>query len=104
MNFGRAARNIPKIDVLPVQGINVYDILRRDKLVLTQGGRRRAGGAFQMSADPRHYDIIVSPVITEKATNLSEQNKVVFRVAPEGDQASDQGGGREAVRRQGHGA
>ena len=35
-----------------------------------------------MSADPRHYDIIVSPVITEKATNLTEQNKVVFRVTP----------------------
>jgi large subunit ribosomal protein L4 len=35
-NFGRAARNIPNIDVLPVQGINVYDILRRDKLVLTR--------------------------------------------------------------------
>ncbi|WP_375409360.1 50S ribosomal protein L4 [uncultured Methylobacterium sp.] len=36
VNFGRAARNIPMIDVLPVQGINVYDILRRDKLVLTR--------------------------------------------------------------------
>jgi large subunit ribosomal protein L23 len=35
-----------------------------------------------MNADPRHYDVIVSPVITEKATNLSEQDKVVFRVAP----------------------
>lgn len=35
-----------------------------------------------MNADPRHYDIIVSPVITEKATNLTEQNKVVFRVSP----------------------
>ncbi len=35
-NFGRAARNIPNIDVLPVQGINVYDILRRRKLVLTK--------------------------------------------------------------------
>lgn len=33
--FARAARNIPHIDVLPVQGINVYDILRREKLVLT---------------------------------------------------------------------
>ena len=33
-----------------------------------------------MSLDPRHYDVIVSPVITEKATTLSEQNKVVFRV------------------------
>jgi large subunit ribosomal protein L23 len=35
-----------------------------------------------MNPDPRHYDVIVSPVITEKATNLSELNKVVFRVAP----------------------
>ena len=33
-----------------------------------------------MSLDPRHYDIIVSPVITEKATALSDQNKVVFKV------------------------
>jgi large subunit ribosomal protein L4 len=34
--FANAARNIPDIDVLPVQGINVYDILRRKKLVLTK--------------------------------------------------------------------
>ena len=33
-----------------------------------------------MSMDPRHYDVIVAPVITEKATILSEQNKVVFKV------------------------
>jgi large subunit ribosomal protein L4 len=32
----RAARNIPNIDVLPVAGINVYDIMRRNKLVLTR--------------------------------------------------------------------
>jgi large subunit ribosomal protein L4 len=35
-NFAMAARNIINIDVLPVQGINVYDILRRKKLVLTK--------------------------------------------------------------------
>jgi large subunit ribosomal protein L4 len=35
-NFAMAARNIPYIDVLPVQGINVVDILRREKLVLTK--------------------------------------------------------------------
>lgn len=35
-NFARAARNIIGIDVLPTAGINVYDILRRDKLVLTK--------------------------------------------------------------------
>jgi large subunit ribosomal protein L23 len=36
-----------------------------------------------MSPDPRHYDVIVSPVITEKATALSEHNKVVFKVRPD---------------------
>ena len=32
--------------------------------------------------DPRHYDIILAPVITEKATLASEHNQVVFKVAP----------------------
>ncbi len=36
IGFQAAARNIPNIDVLPVQGINVYDILRRKTLVLTK--------------------------------------------------------------------
>jgi len=36
VNFTRAARNIPHIDVLPQQGANVYDILRRETLVLTK--------------------------------------------------------------------
>ncbi len=35
-NFKLAARNVPHVDVLPVQGINVYDILRREKLVLSK--------------------------------------------------------------------
>jgi large subunit ribosomal protein L4 len=35
-NFKRAVANIPNIDVLPSQGANVYDILRRDTLVLTK--------------------------------------------------------------------
>jgi large subunit ribosomal protein L4 len=35
-NFSRAARNLPHIDVLPQQGANVYDILRRETLVLTK--------------------------------------------------------------------
>ena len=34
-SFGRAARNVIGVDVLPIQGANVYDILRRDTLVLT---------------------------------------------------------------------
>ncbi len=34
-----------------------------------------------LAATPKHYDTILRPVITEKATLLSEQNKVVFQVA-----------------------
>ena len=33
------------------------------------------------TSDPRHYDIILSPVITEKATLASRQNQVMFKVA-----------------------
>ncbi len=35
-SFARAIRNLPRVDVLPVQGINVYDILRHDTLVLSK--------------------------------------------------------------------
>jgi large subunit ribosomal protein L23 len=34
-----------------------------------------------MSPDPRHYDVIIAPVITEKATVASERNQVIFKVA-----------------------
>ena len=37
-NFARAASNIPDLDVIPGHGANVYDILRRDTLVLTEAG------------------------------------------------------------------
>jgi len=37
-NFARAARNIEGIDVLPSMGANVYDILKRDTLVITKAG------------------------------------------------------------------
>ena len=33
------------------------------------------------TSDPRHYDVIIAPVITEKATNASEHSKVIFKVA-----------------------
>jgi large subunit ribosomal protein L4 len=36
-NFARAARNLVGVDVLPSVGANVYDIMRRDTLVLTKG-------------------------------------------------------------------
>ena len=35
------------------------------------------------TSDPRHYDVILAPVITEKATIASEHNKVTFKVRPD---------------------
>jgi large subunit ribosomal protein L4 len=46
-NFALAARNIPNIDVLPVQGINVYDILRRHTLVLTKSALEALEARFK---------------------------------------------------------
>ncbi|TNE63354.1 MAG: 50S ribosomal protein L4 [Alphaproteobacteria bacterium] len=42
-NFKRAVQNIPNVDVLPTQGANVYDILRRDTLVLTKAAVAQLG-------------------------------------------------------------
>ena len=46
-----------------------------------QGRDRSAGGAVQMIRDARHYETIVAPIITEKATIASESNQFVFKVA-----------------------
>jgi large subunit ribosomal protein L4 len=46
-NFGLAARNLAAIDVLPVAGINVYDILRRQKLVLTKAALEALEARFK---------------------------------------------------------
>jgi large subunit ribosomal protein L4 len=46
-NFRLASRNIPNVDVLPIQGINVYDILRREKLVLTKAAVEALEARFQ---------------------------------------------------------
>jgi large subunit ribosomal protein L4 len=47
VNFANAARNVPNVDVLPVQGINVYDILRRKTLVLTKAALEALEARFK---------------------------------------------------------
>ncbi|WP_300376800.1 50S ribosomal protein L4 [Henriciella sp.] len=49
-NFAKAARNIPNIDVLPVAGLNVYDILRRKQLVITKEALEGIGARFDVNA------------------------------------------------------
>jgi large subunit ribosomal protein L4 len=46
-NFAMAARNIPNVDVLPNAGLNVYDVLRRDTLVLTKEAVEGIKARFQ---------------------------------------------------------
>jgi large subunit ribosomal protein L4 len=46
-NFARATRNLPRVDVMPQQGANVYDILRRDTLVLTREAVRQLEGRLK---------------------------------------------------------
>lgn len=46
-NFSLASRNLPQTDVLPVQGINVYDILRREKLVLSKAALEALEARFK---------------------------------------------------------
>ena len=43
-NFELATMNIPNIDILPVQGINVYDMLKRDKLIITKAALKEIEG------------------------------------------------------------
>ena len=40
-----------------------------------------------MAVTARHYDVVLAPVITEKSTNLSDMNKVVFRVSDDATKA-----------------
>jgi large subunit ribosomal protein L4 len=49
-NFALASRNIPNIDVLPTAGLNVYDILRRQKLVLTKAAIEAIEARFAVEA------------------------------------------------------
>lgn len=49
-NFAQAARNLPNIDVLPVAGLNVYDILRRKQLVVTKDALEGIGARFDAKA------------------------------------------------------
>lgn len=70
-NFERAARNIPNVDVLPFAGLNVYDVLRRDKLVLTKEAiehihaRFNGEGAGPAGAKPGDADFIDDVVLVD---------------------------------------
>lgn len=65
-NFAKAARNIPNVDVLPVAGLNVYDVLRRKTLVVTKdaldGIQARFDGTLE-AASPFSKDSFVDDIV-----------------------------------------
>ena len=72
--FARASANIPNVDVLPTMGANVYDILKRDTLVITRAGvealRARladdgAGWAAHAAGTPASETASPAPAETE---------------------------------------
>ena len=73
--FRLAARNIPDIDVLPVQGINVYDILRRHTLVLTKAAGLE--GSHILAADFADRLAAVDSALLEEARGYAAELSVV---------------------------
>jgi len=64
-NFAKSARNIPNVDVLPVTGLNVYDVLRRDKLVLTKDAVEGVHARFEgrsLAASPFSKDTFIDDI------------------------------------------
>ena len=92
----------PAHKVLALKGLNVYDVLNYDELLMTAGSARameqRLGGGGAMNQE----SLILGPCVTEKGTAASEQaNQVVFRV----QRHASKGAIRQAVERllQGYG-
>ena len=82
MKIERSARNLPKVKVLRVEGLNVYDLLRYEHLVLTERGAKTTGG--EVGGMKSLHDIIRAPLISEKGTLLTESaNQVLFKVRPD---------------------
>ncbi len=83
-NFAKAARNIPNVDVLPVIGLNVYDVLRRDTLVLTKDAIEGVHARFEgrsLTPSPFSKDSFIDDVqlvdgIGPKGARHLRQNKV----------------------------
>ena len=77
----RSARNLPNVSVLRVAGLNVYDVLRHRKLLLTKAAvardRRAARAAAGGGRLVNLHDVIRRPVVTEKSNIAREERNVV---------------------------
>ena len=78
-NINKSARNIKNIKLLNDNGANIYDIMKYNNVLLTQSSVKNIEKRI-LNEKINSLDSILRPIITEKATILSEQNKTVFKV------------------------
>ena len=75
----KSIRNIPNIKVTDINHFSAFDIVKFNKIVFTESSVKELEKRY-FNEKIHLYDKILSPLVTEKSTNLSEQNKIVFKV------------------------
>ena len=78
-NINKSARNIKDVKLIKHEGTNIYDLFKYKNVIMTTTSIKKLQERI-LNEKINHIDSIRSPIITEKATILSEQNKTVFKV------------------------
>ena len=78
-NINKSARNIKNLKIINDAGANIYDMMKYKNVLLTQSSVKNLEKRI-LNEKINYLDSIIQPIITEKATILSEQNKTVFKV------------------------
>ena len=78
-NINKSARNIKNVKLIKDEGTNIYDLFKYQNVIITSTSVKKIQERI-LNEKINYIDSIRNPIITEKATILSEQNKTVFRV------------------------
>ena len=78
-NINKSARNIKNVKLIKDEGTNVYDLFKYKNIVITSSSAKKIQNRY-LNEKINFIDSIRHPIITEKATILSEQNKTIFKV------------------------
>ena len=78
-NINKSARNIKNVKLIKEEGTNIYDLFKYKNVIITSSSAKKIQQRV-LNEKINYIDSIRNPIITEKATILSEQNKTVFKV------------------------
>ena len=78
-NINKSARNIKNVKLIKEEGTNIYDLFKYKNVIITSSSAKKIQERV-LNEKINFIDSIRNPIITEKATILSEQNKTVFKV------------------------